>query len=224
MFAAGAIWAGIVLSYSRSGMAAALLASGFVLFHTTAWKRHARVLAVVLLLPTGLLLWQEIRAPGERYFEQAEMVSLAGRLPVWRASLGMVPDYPVLGTGLGTFEGAFALYRPPEVRKLWNHAHNDWLQSLTEGGVVFFVAVLALLVFALRRRGRDPATLLALVPVHAGLLAMAMQSAIDFSLRIPANAALCACLVGLTCIRDAHVDPSVARWTSRGPTSGGPTS
>lgn len=192
------IWFGVILSYSRGGLAVALAAVALL----GAWSGRAstrvRLLAALLVLPTLLLLWLEVQAPGERFVaQQEELLSLSGRLPVWVATLGMVPDYLLLGTGLGTFEAVFPLYQPAHVGGEWSHAHCDWLQSLVEGGPAVTLALVALLFLLLRRRGARRPLLGA--AVCAGIAAVALHSLTDFSLRIPANAVLAACLAGLSC-------------------------
>jgi O-antigen ligase len=98
------------------------------------------------------------------------------------------------------------------VNVLWDHAHNDWLQTWIEGGVVATLAVVVLLGLALRNaliaRSRNLLTAPWLAAIAAAILAIGLQSAVDFSLRIPAVATLLACLVGWSCAAEA--DPSMA--------------
>lgn len=48
----------------------------------------------------------------------------------------MAGDYFPWGSGLGSFEYAYRIYEPQELLNpsYLNHAHNDWLQFLIEGG------------------------------------------------------------------------------------------
>ena len=119
---------------------------------------------------------------------------------VWQAGGEMIADYPVFGTGFGTFEEAFDAYRPADVKHVWYHAHNDWLQSLIEAGPLGLLAMLTMLAMVLT----GPASrweprwtrFLVITPVTAGILAIAVHSTVDFCLKIPANAVLAAILVG----------------------------
>jgi len=66
---------------------------------------------------------------------------------VWKASLGMLADHPLVGVGAGQFQEAFPPYRDPveielsrhgvcsEVDTEVEHAHNDWLQAWLELGI-----------------------------------------------------------------------------------------
>lgn len=200
-FAAGAIWAGVLLSASRGGFAAAL--AGSALFARSGTSRRLRGLALALLVPTAYLFWQEVEAPGERFFESVEpnVASFGGRLPVWQATLGIVQEFPLTGTGIGTFEPSFLLYRPPEVRNRWDHAHNDWLQGLAEGGPLTVAALGALFVVLWRAAGasspftgRPPMAASALL---ASVGAAMVHGLVDFGARIPAIGITLAVLVGL---------------------------
>jgi O-antigen ligase len=197
------IWTGIVLSDSRAGFAVSLVAVAVVLFSVS--SRHARILIVLaIVVPTLLLLGQEIRAPAERFAAPVDnLASVGGRVPVWRATLGIVADYQPFGSGYGTFGAVFPLYRPPEIEKRWDHVHNDWLESASDGGVVVTLAMFAVLWISLRRMdaaSQQPAPDALRAGVTASLTAIAIHSLVDFPLRIPAVALLCATVVGLSCV------------------------
>jgi O-antigen ligase len=197
----GLAWIGVILSYSRAGLAIAVLVTGVVAL-TVCTTRRLRLLMVMLILPTIWLLWQEVRPPGQRFLAtRDELASVSGRLPVWEASLSMIPRFAFLGTGFGTFENAFIVYRPPEILRTWDHAHNDWLQSTVEGGVLSTTAIVLVLVIAVRRQRQTRRPPVEHSEYSIGLLAailgICLFSAVDFCLRIPANAALLAVIIGL---------------------------
>jgi len=209
------IWIGVILSYSRSGLAVALTATGFFLFVATGRgrRRLPRLLPLALVLPTLLLLWQDVRSPGETFLEREQVLTLSGRLPVWRATLRMVGDHPVLGVGLGTFEVGFLRYRPPSDLN-WAHAHNDWLQALVEGGPLLAASMALLLWLVLRPRRAGPRFggpgFLLHTGIQAAVLAIALHSFTDFCLRIPAHAVLLACLVGCSRVEDGVSSPTLS--------------
>ncbi|MBI5574274.1 MAG: O-antigen ligase family protein [Elusimicrobia bacterium] len=68
-----------------------------------------------------------------------------GHLVIWRDSLRMLFDKPVLGVGLGSFHISFPDYASEELKKIWpqaqnivNDAHSEFVQILAETGVVGF--------------------------------------------------------------------------------------
>jgi O-antigen ligase len=83
-------------------------------------------------------------------------------------------------------------------------AHNDYLQLAVEGGAVMALLVLLailLLGFAIRRRFREnhvPADLYWIrVGATLGLIAVGLQSIVEFSLQMPGNAALFTALIAM---------------------------
>jgi O-antigen ligase len=65
----------------------------------------------------------------------------ASRLFIWRTAVRMWQAHPAWGTGVGTFNAAYAAHRPPGVlttyaiMRIPGSAHNDYLQLLAEIGV-----------------------------------------------------------------------------------------
>ena len=80
-----------------------------------------------------------------------------GRPALWREGLKEAGLHPLLGTGAGTF--AFTNYRLRTNSNVVKHAHSEWINSLSETGIVgltFLVAALGvLLVCVFRRLRRD---------------------------------------------------------------------
>ncbi len=216
--AVASIWAGIALSYSRTGLAAAALASACFLF-TAGLARKTLVTALLLsAIPIVLLMGLEIRAPAERFATVlAEAESGRGRAVVWRTTAGLAARHPILGHGLGTFETVYEPHRSPRAPGRYDHAHNDWLESFCDGGVLALGAGLVLLVISARWLRRLPEEILlgsgvVRVAAGAGVMAIAAHSLTDFCLRIPANAALLAVLLGLQASREVTVGSPVTRF------------
>jgi O-antigen ligase len=209
-----AIWIGVFVSYSRGGLAAAL--TGFLVLLVGVVGRGRRsVLLLVLALPVLWLSWQQVRAPGERFVSESEHLRhLSGRLPTWTASAPMLRSYAVLGAGYGTYDRLFYLYRPPEKRARPRHAHNDWLQSAIEGGVLVTGAMLWILIGVIRagpRAGDDPGdekNRLLRGALTAAAVVVAFHALVDFSLRIPAVAVLAAVVAGAAVGAAAQAAPS----------------
>ncbi len=124
------------------------------------------------------------------------------RLPLWLRSLPIIPNFPIWGTGYGTFGYIEPMYRPDapstvELEPVWfDHAHNDYLEILVEGGVVGLGLVVLVLV-AVFRRGYRALTLnrdsrragLALGALFA-FTALVLHNFGEFGSHIPAIALL----------------------------------
>ena len=127
----------------------------------------------------------------------------SGRLAIWKQATGIVRNYPAIGTGLGTFNIAFRRYQTTSLDFLIDHAHNDYLEAVTDtgvlGAVLLFIPILGLLVkmimsYGEARSAYRRAVLLACIGSTAALL---IHSATDFNLQIPANALLFAVVLGI---------------------------
>lgn len=193
--------AGLLLSFSRAGIA---LGVGALLLTVFALGRRGlgtRALAILLLFAWAVVPLAQIGADrlAARYARAGEdLASPIGRATVWRDTLRMVGRAPLLGVGFGCFASAYPLFRSPQVRARYEHAHNDALQLLSEGGIVAAALLCALLVPLLRELlsalagGRGTIG----VGLAAGLAVLALHALVDFNFHIPSNAASGAILAG----------------------------
>jgi O-antigen ligase len=122
------------------------------------------------------------------------------RLDTWRDAVRMSIASPLVGQGLGAFHDAYPRYKRGHGRLRVEHAENDYLETLAESGILGLGLVLVggalLLGGAVRgaRPGSDRVVRGIGMGAVAGLIALAVHSAVDFNLRIPSNAALAAVL------------------------------
>jgi O-antigen ligase len=195
----------LFMTFSRGGMIAFAVSSLFFAWIT--WRRRTlrsktgllAILAAVIFAAVILASWDRLE---ERFAELDE--DHISRLSVWQDSLGIVRDYPVLGTGLGTFESAFLRYQTTMPRLLFDHAHNDYVELITDTGIVGFLlgAGMALLFFRMAfRRWQLKHGMFGKCIGAGGLascVAIAAHSFTDFNLHIPANALLFAVITALT--------------------------
>ena len=120
---------------------------------------------------------------------------LGGRLAVWRETWPIVRDFAATGVGVGAFERAMLVYQQSNRLLFFNHAHNELLQLLAEGGVLMATAAGVVLVTAVGtmasrlRRDRSPVFWVR-AGAAAGMLGIVCQSVWDTALRLPANAVL----------------------------------
>lgn len=197
----------LVLSLSRSGITCLVLAlcmsSWWAVRKQAAGFRRVLVptsLALVLVVAVG---WGGVDAVGKE-FSSASWSDVGGRLPIWRDTIQIIQDFPLTGTGLNTYGIAMLGYQTylPELR--WVEAHNDYLQLAAEGGVLLGLPIVVAIFFfvrEVRRRFREGAddrtTYWFRVGAVTGLMAIALQELVDFSLQMPGNAALFAVLAAI---------------------------
>jgi tetratricopeptide (TPR) repeat protein len=177
--------------------------------------------ALFLLLLLPLAGTSGIGQSGGRLGQQ--ITSESGRddrLPVWRDAVKMVADFPVTGVGLNCFSELFARYqRAPWSPLFWDAAHNDYLQSAIELGLLGLLLILWAATALVWRLVRSLRMVEARITVLiGGFLAAAVAAAIheffDFPLQIPANALLLAVLMGLA-VRVVDTSHSEVRIGSR---------
>ena len=123
---------------------------------------------------------------------QAELFS---RTEVWKDSWKMIRDNPITGVGLGAYETAFPIYGRQNGTLVVNYAHNDYIQALTDGGIVGGLLALAFIVLILRamfRAMKSEDSLLAGLAIGfgAGVCSLLVHSLFDFNLQVPSNALL----------------------------------
>ncbi len=111
-------------------------------------------------------------------------------------------DFPLTGTGPGTYQRAMFVYQRSTRDVYFNQAHNHYLQVAAEGGALLVAVVtLALVAFVRAARGRLTTDSSGLFWMRAGatcgLGAVALQSVWETGLVMPANATLAALLAAI---------------------------
>lgn len=138
---------------------------------------------------------------------------LQNRLTIWRQSLIIPGDFPLFGSGAGTYPQLMLHYFNRQVV----HAHNEYLEVLCDLGPLGLLCTILLVLFFTRRvftflrqePDRQGRTRLRLYPeaqilplgLATALLALALHAAVDFPLRIPAIALAGACIFGVLTAR-----------------------
>ncbi len=122
---------------------------------------------------------------------------------VYRDTITMIKANPLFGTGGGTYVNSFLQYRGNDIRNVYDHTHNDYLEFLAEygfaGTFILFVLVAYSLVNAIiAMRLRRSSFMQGIAFASAmGILSILIHSFSDFNLQIPANAALFVVLLAL---------------------------
>ncbi len=113
-------------------------------------------------------------------------------------------DFPLFGSGLGTFVQLSPKYRTTPYQGFLRYAHNDYLQLLIETGVVgliflgFFFFRYIRNVFRMWFRRRDHYVRGLVLGGMAAIFGILIHSLVDFNLHIPANALLFFIIMALT--------------------------
>lgn len=111
------------------------------------WKRGVGVACLVGALVAGFVFLPSdplVGAVGES-LSQGARSDLEGRLPVWRDTEHLLREYPLFGTGLGTYSSVFPKFQTSSLDLFVPHAHNDFLEFATDLGFLGFL-ILAVIV------------------------------------------------------------------------------
>ncbi len=208
--AAGAVAvmaAGVLFSLSRGGVLAvagvgcALIARrrrGDTPAGIGGWAvAAAAVLAVGL---TGWFGWEPVRA---RFATLLAAKEADDRTGLWRDAARAADGFWAVGSGHGSYIRVETLGRRDGASNVaTDHAHNEYLEAVVEGGVVRLALTLLLVVGVLvmvgrgflRQRGRPGSTLR--LGAWFGLAAVAAHAVTDFGIHLPAVAVFAAILAG----------------------------
>jgi O-antigen ligase len=220
VFAVLVMGTSLVLTGSRSGMAAfvvaALVLSAVMARRASGAMRRGMVVAYGATIVAGALLWAGLSTVVSRF--TLATVDLATRLSAWRDTLRIVEDFPLAGTGLGTYDLAMLVYQTAHRSTMFAQAHNDYLQIVAEGGALVAIpAAACVLTIAgtVRRRFReqadDPSTYWLRVGALAAIAGIAAQSLVEFSLQMPANALLFVVVLAVALRRPPRVESHAHR-------------
>jgi putative inorganic carbon (HCO3(-)) transporter len=203
----------LVLTMSRSGLlafAASIAVAGWwSMRRMPVGSKRWVMIAYYACLVLFVIGWAGVDAVAAR-LGSADPATINERLPIWRDTWHVVSDFWLTGSGLNTYGVATLFYQTSVPGFHLREAHNDYLQLAAEGGVLLgapIMCAIAALVRAVRSRFVDSSGSSYWIRLGAvtGLIAIALQSTVEFSLQMPGNAALFAVLCGIALHRDPHV-------------------
>jgi O-antigen ligase/Tfp pilus assembly protein PilF len=190
--------ASIFLCLSRGGIASLIMSMiflGLLLRKKSGMSRRGLLFAstiIVILYAVGWFGWGPI-------FERFQSIrnSQGGiselRLDLWKDSLNTIRDFPLTGTGFGSYIDIYPSYRTIAGEGIADHAHNDYIELLTNGGAIsmmllfWFFSVVAFRSYKTFQRRRDPYSLFLYSGILAGIFSILLHGITDFNLQIGAN-------------------------------------
>jgi O-antigen ligase len=170
------------------------------------------VLLLASLIAIDLFIvgsWFGVEKLAQR-LEQTTQQDVQEREEPARYTIPLIKDYPVFGSGPGSFYVTFPRYRPPSVTLFYEYAHNDYAQFAAESGLLGFglmgLFVLMTLFVALKAQWqrRDPLMRGMSFACVMGTIAILIQAWVEFNLQIPANVCLFMVLLALGWISLYH--------------------
>ena len=210
----------LTLTESRSGIAsfavAMLVMAAFIARRVESRRVRLAATGYVLALVVAAVVWAGAGSTYARF----ELASddIGGRVGAWRDTLGIIRDFPVFGTGVGAYRQAMLVYQTQGRERVFAQAHNDYLQVVAEGGLLVVIPVLVLLTIVIRTIVRrltsgddDTMTSWIRAGAVAGLVGIAAQSVVEFSLQLPGNRPMFVLLLALALHRPAAPERPIER-------------
>jgi O-antigen ligase len=209
----------LTTTHSRMGNTAffaSLLVAGVI---GIALSRHATRNTVILLTTLVVIdlaivgSWFGVEKLAQR-LEQTTMQEIEEREEPGLHTFAIVKDYPIFGSGPGTFYTTFPRYRPETITAFFDFAHNDYAQFAAETGLVglglmgFLVTMTLAVALMAQWQRRDPLMRGMSFACIMGVTSILIHSWVDFNLQIPANAMYFMVLLALGWI-SLHLDRQV---------------
>jgi O-antigen ligase len=226
IFAAALMGIALIMTNSRGGLIALFAEAMFLVVMTGFGRRRSderggeevksgRVRAALLRAGLGLALVVALIGGALFFGGEAALSRLAGtvnsndpttgRAHFWSVTLKIIEAHPVIGSGLGSFGLAYTQYDSRNGTERLEQAHNDYLQVMSDAGIIgvvlglFFLVVLFRTGFA-RRESEDTFRRGVATGALAGCFAVLVHSLFDFTLHTTSNALLFLVLAALATI------------------------
>jgi O-antigen ligase len=162
---------------------------------------------IVMLFTIGLGVWWAGADPVIHRFEGSDLAQKSvdqddhgetffqSRGWIWRDTESMIRDRWAMGVGLGAYGTAYPIYNSLDGSLVVEQAHNDYLQVLSDGGIVGAVIALWFIFLIARdiaRAARHKSQVMSATALGAGggIFALLVHSFFDFNFQIPSNAML----------------------------------
>ncbi len=171
----------------------------------SAMIRAGLAFAFVLLIFTGVVFLGGEDALSRFLGTVNSQDPTTGRAHFWAVTLDIIHNHPLTGVGLGAYSLVYTRYDTRNGALRVEQAHNDYLQTLSDAGVVgvllglFFLVALFRAGFA-RRETDDKFRRGVATGALAGCFAVLVHSFFDFTLHTTANALLFLVITALATI------------------------
>jgi O-antigen ligase len=192
-------------SGSKGGWIIAIIQMNLAIFSAISSRRFKMLLIVAVFAAGVGGFWLKHM----RYFENGAS-SARARTSYWTAALVTLKEFPITGSGPGTFMIRYQTLKSPEA-EMTRLAHNDFLQQGSDSGwigllsySIWFTAV----IIVLYRNSFENGTIYS---VWLGLLGVFIQGFVEFSLYVPALSWVTFLLAGWLWAATNQIDKPIRR-------------
>jgi O-antigen ligase len=135
----------VLFNYSRSTIVALAVGVVILLLLISVQYRKWVVMVLLLTVAAGTVISPDLLGRFKNT-SRSEFSALTAnsRIAIWRTTLRMIKDKPLLGIGPGNYAQKYIEYRLNRTGRNLSHAHNDFLSVAAESGVPCALVFLAL--------------------------------------------------------------------------------
>lgn len=207
-FASVVMIGALFLSLSRGGMLSFVVMLFFMsLMIATRRSIRKRFITVLLIFSVlGLTTWfgwDPIIKRMELLKNITQNPTSELRTQIWPQTFNTFKKYPLVGTGLGTFEYVFPMYKPAKSHFTFVYAENDYLQMLSEGGIIGAGIISWFLIIFFHKTVKrwitrhDRFIVYSVLGCLMGIVGFLLATITNFNFHLPANAFLFTTVAGL---------------------------
>lgn len=188
----------VILSKSR-GAAVSLLA-GLAFLVLSSYKQLGKLLLTYVILLFAITFLVMLLISDYGVIERVSNNIFKGRLNnIWPNSIRLVLDYPLLGSGAGTFQHTYEKYNDyTGTIARYRHPHNEYLSFLNDFGIPFGLTIILFLLipmFFVMKRAWFSQSLFDKSICSICVMTL-LNFMFDFNLTIPVNSVLIAIMFG----------------------------
>tara|TARA_B100001248_G_scaffold261923_1_gene255026 strand:+ start:55041 stop:57011 length:1971 start_codon:yes stop_codon:yes gene_type:complete len=209
---------GLIFSMSRGGLLSVVIGLSLLPYGLTRsqrWRKAGWIILAAGVLFGGFFLYHHMDLM--RYRADLMIATQGGiqsRFAMWGAAWNIFLENPILGSGSGSYNLFFEQYRPVgfNTDPIW--AHNDYLNMLSDYGLIGFTLFFGAIFMILRQgylRWKElpfqakysdggegmPKTKVILVGFGVALISLGVHAWSDFHLKIPALVFYCAAYLAI---------------------------
>jgi len=191
---------GLFLSLSRAGRMCFILGLILLVILLQIRRKVKKALPLFLILFVFLIIF--VMLIGAPFFLQrlesvlTPLKAYSNRLLILQDSIQIAADFPVFGTGLGTYGEIAQIYKANDWQVSYAFAHNEPIQLLSETGLIGFVSLSVFMflyiysVFIIWLKRREHFSAYVTLGCIISLFAFMLHSLFDFVFHVPADALL----------------------------------